>query len=106
MNSKEIKLKIIEAGYKAVELMKKHVFSIQSVSPKKIVLKFKRKLHGKNILGDGCYVFKNPEGTLLKPDKIFKESDKRAKEEALNELAKKKALDKELESVKEELGNK
>lgn len=57
-------------------IMKKHVFVIQSVSPKKIVLKYKRRLNNTDGISDGCYTFKNKEGKLLDPLKVFAKLDK------------------------------
>ncbi len=52
-------------------VLKKHVFEIQSVSVKKIVLKFKRKLNKSDSLADGCYVFTDKNDELLLPHKVF-----------------------------------
>ena len=60
-------------------VMKKHVFLIQSVSPKKIILKFKRKLSQTDALQDGCYVFKDQKGEVLEPTKVFLKFDREAK---------------------------
>jgi hypothetical protein len=61
-------------------VIKKHVFIMQSVSPKKIILKFKRKLKDTDSLPDGCYIFKDPKEELLEPLKVFTKFDKDAKE--------------------------
>jgi len=60
-------------------ILKKHVFAIQNVSPKKIILKFKRKLQKTDKLPNGVYVFKDQNGQLLEPIKEFKKLDARAK---------------------------
>lgn len=60
-------------------VIKKHVFLMQSVSPKKIILKFKRKLKDSDKLGDGCYVFRDQKGKLLEPAKVFVKFDRDAK---------------------------
>lgn len=56
-------------------VMKSHVFMMQSVSPKKIILKYKRKLKKSDNLADGCYIFKDAKGELLQSDKVFKKMD-------------------------------
>lgn len=61
-------------------VIKKHVFIMQSVSPKKIILKFKRKLKETDRLPDGCYVFKDSEDELMEPLKVFAKFDRGAKE--------------------------
>lgn len=71
-------------------VMKKHVFLMQSVSPKKIILKFKRKLRDTDKLNDGCYVFRNQKGELLEPAKVFVKFDREAKANREKELADKK----------------
>ena len=57
-------------------VMKKHVFKMQSVSHKKIILKYKRKLKDTDGLGDGCYIFRDKQGQLLEPTKVFAKMDK------------------------------
>jgi len=57
-------------------VLKNHVFFMQSVSPKKIILKFKRKLKEKEALPDGCYIFKDDKGNLIEHAKIFGKLDK------------------------------
>ena len=53
-------------------VLKNHVFQFQSISPKKIILKFKRKLNKAESMQDGCYIFKNPgDGVMLKQTQIF-----------------------------------
>ena len=64
-------------------VMKHHVFQMQSVSPKKIILKYKRKLRDTDGLGDGCYIFKDQKGQLLEPLKVFAKMDReKARQEA------------------------
>jgi len=70
---------------------KKNVFIMQSVSPKKIILKYKRKLKESDSLTDGCYTFKDQKGKLLEPLKVFRKFDR----EAEIKTAKIKALDEE-----------
>jgi len=63
-------------------VLKKHVFTFQSISPKKIILKYRRKLKNTDGLHDGCYIFRGKEDELLEPLKTFKFLDERAKEKA------------------------
>lgn len=60
-------------------VLKKHVFQMQSISPKKIILKFKRKLNEKDAISDGCYTFKDQNMKLLNPMKVFRKMDMNAK---------------------------
>lgn len=58
-------------------VFKKHVFMAQSISLKKIILKYKRRLKkSDDSLTDGCYIFKNQKGELLEPEKVFKKFDR------------------------------
>ncbi len=61
-------------------VMKKHVFMMQSISPKKIILKYKRRLKDTDKLNDGCYIFRNQKNELLEPEKVFKKFDRQSKE--------------------------
>ena len=65
-------------------VMKRHVFEMQNISPKKIILKFKRKLKDTDKIADGCYVLVDKDDKLLIPNKVFAqmEKDARAKEAA------------------------
>jgi len=60
-------------------ILKKHVFEIQSVSPKKVILKYKRKLNKTDHIADGIYVFTDGEDKLLLPHKVFTQFDRNAK---------------------------
>jgi hypothetical protein len=60
-------------------VMKKHVFMAQSISPKKIILKYKRRLKESDSLQDGCYIFRDKNDNLLEPEKVFKKFDNQAK---------------------------
>lgn len=60
-------------------VIKRHVFIMQSVSPKKIILKYKRKLKKSDNLADGCYIFRNQNNELLDPSKVFTKFDRTAK---------------------------
>lgn len=71
-------------------VIKGHVFLMQSVSPKKIILKFKRKLKESDKLNDGCYVFRDQEEKLLEPAKVFVKFDREAKAKAKAEAEEKK----------------
>jgi len=65
-------------------VLKKHVFQLQSISPKKVILKFRRKLTKTDKIQDGCYVFRDENNELLDPYKIFLGFDRaRRKEEKL-----------------------
>ena len=69
-------------------VMKRHVFILQSVSPKKIVLKYKRKLSNTDGLTDGCYIFRDQKDKLLEPTKVFKIFDRKiAAEKAAKDAA-------------------
>lgn len=76
-------------------VIKKHVFLMQSVSPKKIILKFKRKLKDSDTLGDGCYIFKNQKEELLEPSKVFVKFDREAKANKAKADADKEKKDKQ-----------
>jgi len=69
-------------------VMKKHVFLMQSISPKKIIMKYKRKLKETDKLADGCYVFRDQKGELLDPSKTFAKFDQEAKMNATKALEK------------------
>lgn len=58
-------------------VMKGHVFLMQNVSPKKIILKYRKKLKESDKLQDGCYVFKDMDGNLLEPSKEFKKMERK-----------------------------
>ncbi|MHA1739238.1 MAG: hypothetical protein ACTSWD_11680 [Candidatus Heimdallarchaeota archaeon] len=60
-------------------VLKKHVFELQSISPKKIILKYKRKLNKTDNINDGIYVFTDRNDELLIPHKVFAKFDKDAK---------------------------
>jgi len=59
-------------------VMKKHVFTMQSISPKKIILKYQRRLKDSDNLADGTYIFKDQQDKLLEPMKVFKKFDREA----------------------------
>lgn len=61
-------------------VLKKHVFKFQSVSPKKIILKYKRRLKDTDGLQDGCYIFRGKDNELLDPVKTFNRLDNQANE--------------------------
>jgi len=52
-------------------VLKGHIFEIQSISIKKIIIKNKRKLSDTDKLADGCYVFVDKDDKLLLPRKVF-----------------------------------
>lgn len=52
-------------------VLKRMIFEIQSISPKKIILKFKTKLNESDKLTDGCYIFTDKEDEPLIPHKVF-----------------------------------
>jgi len=64
-------------------VLKRHVFEMQSISPKKIILKFKRKLTKTDTIADGCYVFVDKEDKLLIPHKVFAKFDREAKKKRI-----------------------
>jgi len=74
-------------------VLKKHVFQLQSISPKKIILKFKRKFNQNENIPDGCYIFKNPateeilnQASVLRVlAKNTRDKNKELKEKALKE---------------------
>ncbi|MCP4368296.1 MAG: hypothetical protein GY797_09350 [Deltaproteobacteria bacterium] len=72
-------------------VMKKHVFQMQNISPKKIILKYKRRLKETDNLADGCYVFRNQKGELLDPSKTFAKFDREARANAAKAEAEAKA---------------
>ena len=82
-NEKDINLKVSGLGKfdKKHEFMviKKHIFEFQSVSPKKIILKYKRKLNKTDNIADGCYVFVDKDDKLLEPPKVFAKFDRDTK---------------------------
>ena len=45
---------------------------MQSISPKKIILKFKRKLKKTDSLADGVYKFQSKNGEDMEAAKVFK----------------------------------
>ena len=59
-------------------VLKKRIFSIQSVSPKKIILKYKRRLRENDTLPEGLYLFRDKDDKLLDPMKTFIKFDKMA----------------------------
>lgn len=61
-------------------VLKKHVFEFQSISPKKIILKYKRKLNKTDQLADGVYVFTDKDNELLIPHAVFLKFDRDAKD--------------------------
>ncbi|MCP4650405.1 MAG: hypothetical protein GY853_10050 [PVC group bacterium] len=67
-------------------VMKNHVFLLQSVSPKKIILKFSQKLKDTDSIGDGCYTFKNQKDELLEPRKVFLEMKRKTKHKTVEQL--------------------
>ena len=87
-NPKDINLKVsgLQKFDKTHEFMvlKKHVFEMQSISPKKIILKYKRKLNQTDKIADGVYVFVDKDDKLLVPHKVFAEFDRKAKANAKN----------------------
>lgn len=46
-------------------LLKKHLFEIQSISPKKVILRFKKRLKDTDTMPDGVYCFADKEGNIL-----------------------------------------
>jgi len=76
-------------------VMKNHVFQFQSISPKKLILKFKRKLNDKENIPDGCYTFTNPvTKKLLDQSKIFgvlNANNKKMKDKKSNETSPEKS---------------
>jgi len=76
-------------------VLKNHVFFMQNVSPKKIILKYKRKLGKKDTLPDGCYVFKDKNDNLIEHAKIFGKLDK-------NIRAARRTNDKKIRAAKKE----
>lgn len=83
-NQKDINLKLsgMEKFNKTHEfvVLKKHVFEFQSISPKKIILKYKRKLNKTDKIADGCYVFTDKNDELLIPHQVFLKFDREAKD--------------------------
>ena len=75
-------------------VLKRHVFQMQSISPKKIILKFKRKLNKDDMLPDGCYTFKDQNKKLLKSSKVFAQFNRNTKEKAAKEKAAKEKTNK------------
>jgi len=69
-------------------VLKKHVFYMQSISPKKIILKFKRKLKDTNTLPDGVYGFTDTQKNKLDVKKIFKGFDAERREKEKKEKEK------------------
>lgn len=78
-------------------VMKKHVFEMQSISPKKIIFKFKRKLNDTDKIKDGCYVFVDRDDKMLIPHKVFAQFDRDAKTKREADLAKAAGLQDEKE---------
>ena len=76
MDNGKTRTKIVNSGFEKFNkshefiVLKKHVFEIQSVSPKKLILKFKRKLKKDDVIMDGCYVFKTG-GEIQNVHKVF-----------------------------------
>lgn len=56
-------------------VLKKHVFYMQSISPKKIILKFKRKLKKTDVFPDGVYCFTDTINDKYDFKKVFKMFD-------------------------------
>lgn len=56
-------------------VLKKHIFYMQSISPKKIILKFKRKLKSTDTLPDGVYCFHDTAGKEIEFKPVFKAYD-------------------------------
>ena len=56
-------------------VLKRHLFYMQSISPKKIILKYKKKLRPTDPLADGIYCFKNGEGDPIEYKTAFKMID-------------------------------
>lgn len=94
-NDKDINLKIsgLEKFNKKHEfiVLKHHIFEMQSISPKKIILKFKRKLNNTDNIKNGIYVFVDRDDELLEPHKVFNKFERdtkaaeKAREEKVNE---------------------
>lgn len=63
-------------------VLKKHVFYMQSISPKKIILKFKRKLKDTDSLPDGVYCFHDKNSVMVPFKKVFKILDATKKKAA------------------------
>ena len=70
-------------------VLKRHVFQMQSISPKKIILKFKRKLKETDKIQDGCFVFVDKDDKLLLPEKVFKKFTEDARQKMKNESVEK-----------------
>lgn len=64
-------------------VLKKHVFYMQNISPKKIILKFKRKLKNTDSLPDGVYCFQDKNGALVEFKNVFKILDAAKKQKAV-----------------------
>lgn len=61
-------------------VLKKHIFYMQNISPKKIILKFKRKLKSTDTLPDGTYCFSDNNNQKIAFKPVFKAFDQKAKE--------------------------
>lgn len=87
-NDKDINLKLsgLEKFDKTHEfvVLKKHIFELQSISPKKIILKYKRKLNDTDRIADGVYVFTDKNDKLLIPHKVFTKFDRDARAKQAN----------------------
>lgn len=72
-------------------VMKRHIFYMQSISPKKIILKYKRKLKDTDKLPDGVYCFHDQEQNKLNVKNVFStfDRDEAAKRKAKEEKEKK-----------------
>ncbi len=82
-NTEDINLKLSGLGkfdkkYEFI-IIKKHIFVFQNISPKKIILKYKRKLNKTDNIADGCYIFVDKDDNLLSPHKVFAKFDRDAK---------------------------
>ncbi|MDP8268289.1 MAG: hypothetical protein P9L97_06120 [Candidatus Tenebribacter davisii] len=73
-------------------VLKKHVFAIQSVSLKKIILKYKRKLNDTDKIKDGIYVFTDKDDKLLEPHAVFTKFDRDARAKKVVALVKEAGL--------------
>lgn len=75
-------------------VMKRHIFYMQSISPKKIILKYKRKLKDTDKLPDGIYCFHDRENNKLNVKSVFSTFDR-------DETAKRKAKEAKEKKISE-----
>lgn len=70
-------------------VIKKHVFTLLKVTPKKITLRLAQVLKDSDGLSDGCYVFKDQQDRMLDPHKTFLKFKREAKIKRVKEAVKK-----------------